>query len=403
MKYVVIMLIALVLVGLPNVIYAQDIPALPPQVTYSPVPVGVPVQDSITDVALYDWWTIDLSSNQVILITMTASNGLRPLVGVLNPVRELVARSEPSEINGVAQLRFEAPSAGSYTIVPTRVENEQGITTGDYTLEVSILSDATPIEVDPFREVVIACDGMDIKNALTLRIEDDYPQTNNFRLSVYGLDGFVPVLRTIVKPRVEPFIDRFCTDSAEYGGAGFGYGDTLMLPDGYTTQIEGESVRMIYENSAVVGVVQINVGMQETLTGRFVVVIDGLQLGEAQDRDLIEIGAGALLNENDRVYAYAVANPTTRLDTFLQEMDLSGNVLFTCDDAGTGDCEAIPTIDGFNLSIVEDGTTLQGGTSDGGIALHLEDVGAQLLFVESFRGRTHGQYSLIVIGEVVPD
>ena len=400
-----IVLFILMLVWLPTLPHtdAQDIPTLPPQVTYSPVPIDVPVQDTIRDSALYDWWTIDLSAQQIILITMTASDGLRPLLGILNPTREMVARSEPGEVNGVIQLRFEAPSAGSYTIVPTRVGNEQGATTGTYTLEVKVLSDAIPIEVDPFREVVIACDTMDIKNILTLRIEDDYTQTNQFRLSVYGLDGFVPVLRTVVKPRVEPFIDRFCTDSTEYAGPGFGQGDTLTLADGRITQIEANSVRMIYENSAVVGVVQVNVGMESEIAGRFVVVVDGLHIGEAPDRDLIEIGAGALLNENDRLYVYAVADKTSRLDTFIEERDLAGNVLFACDDAGVADCIGVPSLNSFALSILEDGTTLSGGTSDAGAMLQLDTVGAQLIFVESFRGRTHGSYSLIVIGEIVPD
>lgn len=397
-----ILILILVLVALPH-IHAQDIPSLPPQVTYSPVPIGVPVQDSITDVALYDWWTLDLSSDQIILITMTANDGLRPLVGILNPTREMVARSEPGEINGVLQLRFEAPSAGSYTIVPTRVGNEQGATTGTYTLEVTVLSNATPIEVDPFREVIIACNEMDIKNVLTLRLEDDYTQTNQFRLSVYGLEGFMPIIRTVVKPRVEPFLDRFCTDANEYGGPGFGQGDTLTLTEGDSTQIEGNSARMIYENSAVVGVVQVNVGMEGELQGRFVVVIDGLQIAEAQDRDLIEIGAGALLNENDRVYVYAVADKTSRLDTFIEERDLTGGILFSCDDAGVADCIDTPSLNSFELSILEDGTTLSGGTSDAGMALQLEEVGAQLLFIQSFRGRTHGGYSLVILGEIVPD
>lgn len=101
------------------------------------------VEETITDRAFYDWWTIDLFENDEIHIEMTGYDGLAPLLGILDPDRNLVARSDTDvqpEPNGIATLDFTAEYEGRYTIVATREGNEQGTSTGDYTLLVGLIA-----------------------------------------------------------------------------------------------------------------------------------------------------------------------------------------------------------------------------------------------------------------------
>ncbi len=362
-------------------------------------PIGYNVQmaETITEGGIYDWWQFDGVPGDQIRVTMTASEGLEPLIGLLTPNRDLVARSEDGNADSTVVLTHTLEESGEFTIVATRVGNADGTSTGRYEL----LLERTNVPVEPpnrYREVTFMCNQEEVSNVLTLAIEDDNAQTDFIGVSVYGLDGFQPSLRSTLEFDFAPYYDQFCFRPSDGDGPGFGRGDTLQLPGEDEITITDNAVKTNFQDASAFGVYELNIGAVDDAPGRFVVVIDGMTVGRDGDRDLLEIGLGPLARE-DSVRVYAVSDKTSRLDPFIELVDEDIDRLRGCDDAGRRDCDEVAAIDGFQTTSVALERTLTGGPFDAGLLLAPGEPGRMLVLFGGFEGRTYGNYSIVIIGE----
>lgn len=372
--------------------------------TVTPINYGAVVNDTLTDELFYDWWLLDGSIGDELIVTMSASDGLAPLIGLLSPTRDLIARSDDGEPNATTELRTTLEANGEYVIVATRVGNADGETFGAYTLSVSRDVPPPPERVDPYREVEFTCNAGSAVNLLTLEIQEDADQTRFIGVSVYGLDGLVPVLRTTLEFDFEPYSDQFCIDPVGSEGVGNGEGDTLRLPndDAPHTYVGGDVARTNFADAPDFGILQLNVGaMTDRDGGRFVVVIDGFTVGPDGDRDLFQMGLGPLLREGT-LDVYMISDKTTRLDPALERVDADYETLRLCDDAAIPPCDDVPPIDGFATFASEYERTVTAGRFDAGLRLQPGAPDVLRVLAGSFDGRTSGGYTLVIIGEYAP-
>jgi hypothetical protein len=387
-------LVLLLVLLLPVAATAQGDPNRP---GVFPISYNAPVTETITAGGIYDWWQFDGLPGDQLRVTMTASEGLEPLVGLLTPNRDLVARSDDGAADSTVVLTHTLEEAGEFTVVATRVGNADGTSTGRY--ELLLERTNAPVEPpDRYREVTFLCNQEEVSNVLTLAIEDDNAQTDFIGVSVYGLDGFQPSLRSTLEFDFSPFYDQFCFRPIDGEGPGFGRGDTLQLPGEDEITITDNAVKTNFRDASAFGVYELNVGAVGDAPGRFVVVIDGMTVGRDGDRDLLEIGLGPLARE-DSVRVYAVSDKTSRLDPFIELVDDDIERLQGCDDAGRRDCAEVPTIEGFRTTSVELERTLAGGPFDAGLLLAPGEPGRMLVLFGGFEGRTYGDYAIVIVGE----
>ncbi len=366
----------------------------PNNITVLPINFDVPSEDIITEAYFYDWWLINLQADQQISVTMTGQEGLEPLVGILDPNRALVERSGDGAANATVGLTYTATESGEYTIVATRVGNADGTSVGTYTVTVT---DVSPNTIsDPYREVTFDCMGEDVPNALTIEIlddkQDDAPE-QFVSVSVYGLAGLQPALRTTVEFDFDPFFDQFCTN-----GERIGAGDRLQLPGGDEISWEAGVPRTNFQDINDLDRIQLNIAAMNGTSGTYVVVINGLTIERDGDRDLVEIGLGPLA-QAESVLVYAVADKSTRLDSSVVQIDQGTNAVWVCDDAGSRDCADVPSIEGFAWYSAEHDTTVNGGRLDAGIRLTPNSPDKQQVLLTSFDGRTYGDYAIVIIGQ----
>ncbi len=364
--------------------------------TISPIQFDAPVTDIITEAAIFDWWLLNLSAGESIRVTMAGEEGLAPLLGLLDANSNLVQRTEDGNPDGTVTFTYTVEQSGEFRIIATRAGNADGTTVGRYTLTVESVRLTAP-EPDPYEEVTLDCGGESVPNALTLRIEEDEAQMSPISASVYGLEGFQPVLRSTLEFSFDPFFDQFCIVPIGEG-PGVGLGDRLQLPGEDLIEWERGVAKTVYEDLTGFSRVQLNVGAQAGSSGRYVVVIHGLTAGEGGDRDLLEIGLGPLAQE-EPLLVYAVSDKSTRLDASIQQIDDGTDVLWQCDDAGVLDCEDVPPIAGFEWYGAEDDLTATANRFDAGILLQPNAPDKQRLLLGAFDGRTSGNYSIVIVGQ----
>ncbi len=365
---------------------AQDVPG------DEPIGYGDEVRDTITDAAIYDWWRLPMGEGESVVIQMTGGDGLDPLLGILSPSGDLLQSTLPAGPDATVEMEFSAPAGGEYTIVATRVGNDQGDTTGDYRLRTArIGGNPAPVTApDPYREVIFTCFGDDVANVLTLEFIEDAAQADTFRATLYGYDGFDPILRTtLAQPMAQP-----CAPPEDYPG------ETVTLPDGDIID-DAAVVRANYVGGADIGPIRLNVGSRERAAGRYVLVIEGFTIGRNGDRDVIAFGSGPLAREVPPTI-YMLADKTTRLDPFIELVNPGSAVVVTCDDAGVRDCASVAPADALTIDFGENGETLIGGRFDAGMQIVGGTPEQQLLEFSGFDGRTYGGYTLVIVGELPP-
>jgi hypothetical protein len=189
------------------------------------------VEGNLTPTGFWDWWILEAFEGDVMLVDMSASGGLEPLLGLLNPAGDLVARSEDGPADSTIQLEYTIPSSGTYTIVATRVGNLEGTSTGAYTLRLRRANDGAGVNPDQFQDVTFQCNDEDTQSVYevttlaTLLIRDDPRDGMSHRITIYGLDGMSPVIR--VNFDVPNSDERFnyCNSNADET-----VGDTFTLP-----------------------------------------------------------------------------------------------------------------------------------------------------------------------------
>ncbi len=361
------------------------------------------VEDSITAPAFWDWWTVQASAGDIMVIDMAASGGLAPLIGILDPAGELVARSEDGLTDSSIQMEFTAPSSGQYTIVATRVGNADGTSTGNYTLRLRRAN--TPVTTDPdqYQDVTFVCADIpgEVTTAATIRFAEDSNPDLRYRITVYGIDGFRPVIRVKfdVPDRDEPF--ELCNIDAEQM-----IGDTFTLPGEAERTITAETLDSASQLSiagsaeAGVGTITLTIGSLDGAPGRYMAVIDGFAIDPKNDTDVLEVRVGPLAAQTTSIQTYMVATPNSRLDAFMTMTQTDAE----CDDAGRGGCDTVPTFRGAGATLTEGDidTVIVGGRSDAGMLVNPGTPDTVSLGLSSRAGDTQGAYAIFLIGTLPP-
>ena len=392
-------LASLLVLFISNMVHAQDPTA--DQITDDVIFFNEPVQDTITQRSIYDRWRFYATEGATFIITMEAADGLAPLIGIFGPGGDIIAASNidesgeftaDAEPNSTIELRFTASESREYAIIATRVGNEQGTTTGTYILNVEQI----PVtDQNDIQDVTFRC-GQEIATTATTFEFFGSADIETYRISVYGLDGFHPVIRAIAG------IDRDltdCTDDAQQ-----------MTGDQFTLPGEGEETITLAdempENAAQLSLrggdllnrVEVTIGSIDGAGGRYMVVIEGFTLMAGQ-QDSLNVRLGPLASETD-LLVYMVHVGSTRLDpllTWLSADDSADDVV--CDDAGRRGCENVPSFEDSGV-ILNDGTVIIGDRFDAGLRLAPGNLDRMTLVFSSRNPNAAGPYSTILIGEL---
>lgn len=361
------------------------------------------VTETITNAAIFDWWTLQAQQGDVIVVDMVGSDGLAPLIGILSPGGNLVACSGgsppddcglDSQINGKVSVEYIAQDSGPHQIVATRKGNASGTTTGSYQLLVRRANNPEA-QINPLQEVVFRCDDFQVTTVATLYFADDMAQAEYYRLSVYGLNGFSPVIRINLS---EPDITDCSQDSQAMAG------DEYTLP-GEETRIvqennDGTASQITIRSANLMGLVTLTVGSKHGAPGRYMLVIEGLKIAAPGDVDNVRVRLGPLARDTV-MWVYMIGGPNSRLDPYLQIYSEDPDQIIDCDDAGRPGCEDVPPFTGAGVKF-NDGPVVKGDRLDAGLRLAPGNPDSITLLLSSRDNRTYGDYALVVIGELPP-
>ncbi|MFZ4813990.1 MAG: hypothetical protein ACOYL5_05600 [Phototrophicaceae bacterium] len=383
----------MILLGYRGAVLAQGDPN---EITVTVLNDNALVEDIITEATIFDWWQTTAIGGDILTIQMTASDGLEPLIGILDPNRNLAITSDRGAVNGSITLTYTVEETGEYTIVATRADNANGTSTGTYTLLLT-REHPQPVTVDLYREVMFACvENLQAPNLLTVEFGDDAGQTESILISVYGLDGLSVGLRTTLQFDFEPFNDQFCLPPTTPPT----FESRLTFPNSAPLEITtANAARVMINTPERYGVMQFNVAALNDVDGRYVMVIDGLQIGRNGDRDRLDLGVGGLAL-GTVLDVYMVSDKTSRLDPAIEQVDPDSlDLLRLCDDAGNRLCPEVPPLTGFEL-LYGNEKTLSGGRFDAGI--QLEPTAAEMLslLLGGYQRRTYGNYALVIVGQL---
>lgn len=368
----------------------------PPPETVSEIPYGGVVEDTITERAFFDWWTVEAVEGDEMRISMAASGGLEPLIGILDPTGTLVTRSEDGEPDSTILLEYTAPGTGQYIIVATRVGNAEGTSIGAYTLRLALANQPTTAPETDYQDVIFRCPKVegDIATVATIRFGDDAREGMLYRITVYGLDGFRPVIKVnfVVQEAYE-----LCNTDAQQT-----VGDQFTFP-GEETRIVAEtdlpSVSQFSVNGAEeAGIITLQIGSAGEAPGRYMAIIEGMTLDTPEDIDGLEARIGPLAAQSTGMSVYMVAEPGSRLDPFMTRLDNDQ----TCDDAGRRGCEDLVTFTGAGSIFTAGGvaTELIGDRSDAGLFIPSGSIDPIPVELSSRANSTYGDYAVVLIGEL---
>ncbi len=369
------------------------------------------VQESITQVAFYDWWQISLVTGDEIRIEMQAYDGLVPLVGLMAPDRELVARSsmddESPEPDSLAFFEHRAETDGVYTIIATRFGNADGTSTGSYTL-TALKTNFIPPRENDLLESVFRCNEMLVTTALDLRFQEEVFIPENtpegvvveaYRLTVYGLDGFQPVIRAFASIREER-LD--CSRDAEYIPNNI-YTLPGAAPVTLTEADKEFSAQLGLRNASqeqFFGEVNLTMGSLDGQPGRYMAILEGLALQDRDDIDGLIVRLGPLAKTTG-LTIYMVGAIDNRLDPYIEVLDANGDVLQSCDDAGLT-CEDILSFANAGATLTADNMVILGDRFDAGINLLPNNTDPLYIQLSSRQRSTSGKYAIVFLGELPP-
>jgi len=365
------------------------------QITDIPIGYDSEVSDTITDASFFDLFRFSGSQGEVVVITVTATEGLAPLIGLLNPQREIIGASEEGAPNSRVELELTLPESGEFVINVTRAGRDEGTTTGAYTLLLRRASGGE-VQINPLQPVTFRC-GVDVVTTVAT-VEFSQPTDAPLQFEVYGFDDFRPYIRLVLD--VQDGFDECSDDSQRMGGI------SVLLPDGETLTLSGDAPA----NAASFGVsgipnvtrVQINIGTADGDAGRYVLVIRGLRVDRAGDEDVLDVRLGPLVAESTTMQVYMVADGPSRIDPYLALFagDDPDTPTLTCDDAGLRECDNILTMDGAGVTYADGEDSIIGNRFSAGIEIATGDIESVGLRASSRAESATGAYALMIIGEM---
>jgi hypothetical protein len=369
---------------------AQDTPVEVP--TQATLAFDEPVSDTITNSAIFDVYEFSARQGDVIRAVMTASDGLAPLLGLRGTSGDIIVRSDidatgnaDAPPNGTAIIEYELPEDGSYVLVPTRVGTDSGTTTGSYTLVLTLVEEGeTDGRSTAYQPVRFRCGSSEYVTAMSLVFGEDYAQSTEYRLVVFGLDGFTPAVRIGNDAAAR------CLDAAPLDSA------TLESLGGEPVDPENAAL-VAYAYAIEVPQQQVFVAIGSLTPGRFVTVLEGSSIAPSGDQDGAMVGIGPLDAADGVLDVYMLRGPASRIDPQLGAA-YSGQTPLICDDAGYGGCDSVPAAAGYALTL-DTATRIEGGRLDAGVQLQPGNPSPVALILSS-ANRAQGAYWLIISGQL---
>jgi hypothetical protein len=355
------------------------------------------VSETITDGAFFDWWRIQAEVGDILVIDLVAADGLVPFVAILDSDADSLITSDPNALaNGQVALEYAVSTAGTYTIVVTRVGVNEGTSVGSYTL--SLRNAGSRAETpNNYQETSFQCAELgEAINLVRVQLQDDPVEGLTYRFTVYGLDGLEPVIRLRANPtNANPIND--C--SADETGMG---GDVVRLGEGtsYTvpTTISNPNVgRLVIRGAQLANQVDLTIGALNNRTGRYILLIEGLSIQDRSDIDSIVVQPGPR-TATAPTLLYMLQAFDSRVDPFVEVLPiLNDDPIITCDDVGRRrGCPDILPLGGFTFA---DGSQLNASRFDAGITIPLNFTAEGGTIELLSRGNnTEGAYAVVLMG-----
>lgn len=374
---------------------------MPDVVTRSSISYGQVVEETLTQLSFVDIWEFYGTEGDHIIARMVARDGLAPLLGITDAGGDLVARSDLSidgsmqleaPENGISEINFVLPETGPYMLVATRVGNQEGTTTGSYSLSLTFVESAA--ETRPFQEVVFRCGAAEIITAAALELIPE-PGDGDYHVSVYGFDGFDPYIRIDV---VEADETLHCGNER-----GDTTGQQITVPDDGEVIVDQEAVRAAQLPLGQInhlGLVRVIIGSRDGAAGRFYVVIEGPSIQPEGNVDRVNV-LTAPRARTEPLWLYMLRGQRTRIDpqiSFVLEQSQDSTV---CDDAGRFDCDQVPSAEDYRFPLA-DNALLSGDRFSAGIRVESPDLLPAFAQLRSRTAATRGVYSILLIGTLPP-
>lgn len=392
-----------------------DAPPMPTpndDLTIAPISYEQVVSDTITDKAIYDWWQLTVNADDVIVVEMRAYEGLSPLIGILDPTQELVARSDetrPPEPNALAVVQYRATTNGVFTIVATRDGNQGGLTVGVYQLRIRKVNEI-PERQNELAPVEFRCDDKVATNALMVNFQDEILDApiegsqyrEKYRLTLYGQGDFAPLILADAD-----IVDTGRLDCNNDGSALLGNTYTLPgeSPVTITETEQAHAAQLSLQNSSfedAFGEVRFTLGSLNEGSGRYLVVIEGLELQDTQDTDTLTLRAGPLA-ASVPLTVYVVGENPGRLDVSMDAYNRDGTLITECDDAGRAACADVAPFVGAGATFL-DGLfpfpAIVGDRFDAGVRLPANMTEPMTINISAGETGTRGHYTVFIIGEL---
>lgn len=406
MKQLIYSLCLSLIIFISSSVYAQEDQPLVTEIEYDRT-----VQETLTDYAFFDWWRLEVEIGDIITISMEAGGGLQPLLGLLDENSELLTRSDleaVAEVDGVAFIQHTAQTAGLYTIIASRDGRDQGTTTGAYLLTVTNRNATQQSRPNPFFETEFRCSEWLMTNALTFEFVEDNTRpevvgpsevVEFYRISAYGLDGFQPVIRILADVLKDRPLD--CTDSARATE-----GAQLNLPfldePFIATEDNTDSVAMVTVTNSgdgdPLGDIAVSIGAKDGSSGRFIVILEGMELHERGDSDEFLVRRGPFAGDS-ALDIYMIGDSDNRLDSLLESIDEETDTLQLCDDIGRDDCADFPSLEEISITI-GDLANYSADRFDSALRLDSSDNNPTRVLFHSREYNTSGKYIVMFVGQL---
>jgi hypothetical protein len=268
---------------------------------------------------------------------------------------------------------------------------------GDYTLTLQLLNDEG-LSSD-LQDVTFRCNTLIATTAATL----DFTATDDsdgYRLSVYGFDGFQPVIHATAGDRGQ--LDVCSEDSQAMGGdeVTLPGEETIRLPDADSQE---NAVQYGLRGGEELGPVSFTIGSIDGAPGRYMAVIDGFKITPTLPAVYLDARIGPLATSSE-LLIYMVKTGQNRLDPKLTQLILPPNepsIEIVCDDAGARDCADTPPLGDAGV-VFRNGLEVTGGRFDAGFKLTPGDVERMTLIFAGQNPNATGDFAMVVIGELPP-
>lgn len=370
--------------------HAQDAP------TSAPIAVDVPVSDTITHAAPFDVWEFAALPGEQYRADMQAAEGLAPLLGLRAPSGDIIVASnqfddgttQDAEPDDLVTIFFEIPAGGDYALVATRVGTDNGTTQGSYTLTMTLIA-AAPVPVDDYIDVTFRCGAVYATTAIALQFEDQSAPESGYQITVYGLDGFDPVIRLGGDDGSSNAPCEQSTPPDEPLAFEFNLGDQGSFTFGEADATSMAALNVPAEQS---GPVRITVGSRDGTSGHYALRISGLNIESAGNADAVTVRSGPFAKD-ESVAIWMLRDGLNRLDPMLAVPDGSKN----CVDLGLRSC--VDGLTGASLRMLSDGTQqVVPDRLDAVALLEPSDSDPFELAAASQNPRTTGAYTLWLFG-----